>query len=137
MIRAKGILAYKVSDRFQSGIPDIYITGGNWIECKQAGIKKTFNWHGAHTQEQINFVSNLRRCGDRVLAASVWTIQSRIYFIIVPWEVISHKPIWERADVKEWGFPYSKVQNWMEMFNSSCSRNFDDGWATLAKEQWS
>jgi hypothetical protein len=137
MIKAKGIWAYKTSDRFQSGVPDIYIAGGNWIECKAIGIRKTFNWHNTHTQEQLNFAAHLRSSGDRVLAASVWTIQSRIFFIIIPWEVLSIKPVWTRAEIKEWGYPYSKIENWMDMFNLDHNRHYDLSWETQIKEQWS
>lgn len=136
MIKAKGVYAYKTSDRYQSGVPDIYVSGGNWIESKSAGIKKAFNWHAAHSQEQINMSANLRKSGDKVLCASVWTIHNRVYFIIVPWVVISHKPVWDRVDIKEWGFPYSKIENWMDMFDSKYHRNFDTDWEKTEIERW-
>jgi len=42
-LKLRGYFAYKTSDRFQIGLPDIYYSGGNWIETKIIKCKTSFS----------------------------------------------------------------------------------------------
>jgi len=63
-IRSAGIFAYKVSDRFQTGVPDIYIQGGNWIENKWVRCVRAFSPAATLRPEQKVWASNLIKAGD-------------------------------------------------------------------------
>ena len=69
-LKRRGIFAYKTSDRFSLGVPDIYVAGGRWIESKVVSLgsqdHRVINIFGKLSAEQHNFANALIRAGDTV-----------------------------------------------------------------------
>lgn len=78
----RGIFSYKTADRFHSGVPDIYVCGGNWIESKVGGATYKLDIHKLLRPEQRNFARNLKMAGDTVwmFIAVEWVDHGRRYW---------------------------------------------------------
>lgn len=66
--RGLGLFAYKTSDNFQIGLPDIYIASGKWIESKIVKVsgKRPFSIIGEVTEAQKKWAKDLAHGGDDV-----------------------------------------------------------------------
>lgn len=135
-IKAKGIFAYKISDRFHSGIPDIYVAGGNWIESKAITAKSTSNWFDKLTDIQLSTLLSLEKSFDIALVASVWSINKRIWSVIVPFKCLTVKPIWDTSMVIEHGSLLTGKADLVPMFDKNDDRNMDFSWYTKKMEDF-
>lgn len=69
-IRRLGVFCFKTADRFKPGVPDIYVSGGTWIECKVLKLgnqNRTVNLYNKLTPEQKTFCDQLVEAGDNVV----------------------------------------------------------------------
>ncbi len=66
-IKGFGTFAYKTSDSFQVGIPDIYICGGKWIESKVVSVsgKRPFGLLSEISGFQHKWMQRLEENGDK------------------------------------------------------------------------
>ena len=64
-LKRLGRWAYKTSDRFNAGVPDVYCTGGIWFEGKVATCKTHVNIVSKISPEQYIFAKMLEHFGDR------------------------------------------------------------------------
>jgi outer membrane scaffolding protein for murein synthesis (MipA/OmpV family) len=76
--------AYKASDRFRSGVPDIYISGGIWVESKKVRKKLYYDPRPIVSPAQKFFCDRLTLAGDTVWIA---VFQENIHFYISKWAV--------------------------------------------------
>lgn len=65
-LKYRGKLAVKMSDRFHAGIPDIYVSGGIWIEVKTVPFKKYFSPLKLLRPDQHRWMQNLKDHADKV-----------------------------------------------------------------------
>ena len=71
-LKALDIFCYKTSDRFHSGVPDIYVTRGIWIESKVVkvgGQNRAINIRDKMTPIQHSFAQSLSGGGDKFILA--------------------------------------------------------------------
>lgn len=72
-LRARGLFAVKLADRFQFGIPDIYIQGGNWIEgkiIKCTDSNRSVNIWNALSGKQQARCERIWISGDAIIVAA-------------------------------------------------------------------
>lgn len=90
-IKLRGSFAYKTSDRFQIGVPDIYMTGGNWIETKRVSCSLYFSPRLLLMPEQRNWAERLTRHGDKwwIVVGAVFPKGSAYY--MSTWHEMKHQ----------------------------------------------
>lgn len=92
-----GILSYKVSDRYHTGIPDIYIPSGIWIETKVIPRMPTqatppIRYFPGPQRKEIR---KLMEAGDEVLAAVLFCFDmSTRGFVLAPWWEFERIAVW-------------------------------------------
>lgn len=105
-MRRAGIFAYKTADRFQSGVPDIYVQGGRWIENKiliwsDMGFLSspvTFM-----TPKQKSWADRLTGHGDLVFVSAFYfgAVKSgNPRFMMAPWIVLREMELTERLTTR-------------------------------------
>ena len=82
-INRAGRFAYKASDRYRSGVPDIYVTGGIWIESKKMEKKLSYDPRLILRPTQRAFCDKLVRGGDTVWVAACMV---NMHFFISSWQ---------------------------------------------------
>lgn len=65
-LKYAGRFAYKTSDRFQTGVPDIYMAGGTWCESKVHKCSRSFWPMKLLRPEQKIWADKLTNGGDAV-----------------------------------------------------------------------
>lgn len=94
------IKSFKLADRFNAGIPDIYFAGGNWIETKVITRPPTIKGHPLRyfRPNQRIEMDALSQCGDGVFVAIYWDLEGGVrWFTFIPW--------WEFRCITHWTIP--------------------------------
>ncbi len=83
VIKGAGTFAYKTSDSFQVGIPDIYICGGKWIESKlvRASGKRSFSIAKGISGAQHKWMQRLSDNGDKCWVSVLIQLPKYKFFI--------------------------------------------------------
>ena len=139
-INQKRIYAYKASDRFRKGIPDIYVCGGTWIEdkffdevptCSPRNCMKFF------TEKQKLFLARAERSGDNALAGLFFTNRKHnSYFVLIQWRHFICVKAWNELDLKILGervFPGTPLPILSSLFRNDYPRNFK---ASVLEHKW-
>jgi hypothetical protein len=94
-----GIKSYKVSDKFTSGIPDIYMCNGMWIESKVISRAPTKNIQpvrhlSSHQRRELN---DLTRHGDQCFVAMYFQFSTgnNNAFVLCPWWEFWRISLWD------------------------------------------
>lgn len=100
--------AIKTSDRFTSGVPDIYVPGGNWIEGKLVPINVDgrVNAIGYFQTKQLNMMKRLMLGGDTCFVAVLFvdkTDGKRFAYMVVPFLWLLRYPTWTADIIWQWG----------------------------------
>lgn len=114
-IRRLGIFAYKASDRFQGGIPDIYMARGNWIEGKAIPMPKRNNVsilvHVDPAQKIL--LNQLTHFGDQCFLAVYWVDERGIrYFTFIPWMDARSITTWGYKTIGQLSIPMDRTKLW-------------------------
>lgn len=98
--------AQKIADRFTPGIPDIYITGGHWIESKIVKAREHRDILSMLTGNQRTMAAHLCLHGDKVLIVSFWDLYKKV--LVLPFPYLLRHPMWTTAQVSRYGFDLGK-----------------------------
>lgn len=132
---ALGYRTWKMSERFQKGIPDIYMPTGRWIESKIIPWRQS-DRNGR--SKAIKYFDELQRwtmdqltlSGDTCLVAILWVMDDgHIRFMLMPWKHFRHILRWGIDTVFHFSTSYQKgeitgLDKWFE--NGSLSQNHWD-----------
>ena len=84
-LKKMGIWNYKPSDRFRGGIPDRYLTGGRWIECKYVHCKHSVSTLREFSAVQRTTIEELISHGDEVWVCIFFDTPEGLYVFLSPW----------------------------------------------------
>lgn len=134
-IKACGVFCYKTADRFKPGVLDLYVVGGNWIECKVIKVgnqNRVIDVASKMTEHQHNFADDLLKAGDRVIFCA--RIEAgKNHLMIVPYtRMISRQ--WRVIDLC--AFPTILTEKRYDLssyFNTAWDRNVDPAFYPLGE----
>ena len=84
IVKYRGLYGTKLSDRFQVGLPDIYISGGRWIEVKNTFCKTSADIWAMTSPEQRNYARRLMEAGDKVWLLTGIQFKEGQYYHMIP-----------------------------------------------------
>ena len=132
-IERKGVPAVKLSDKVRKGVPDIYVTGGTWIESKFLH----FSNNSRTGRSVLPFFSEMQKltlgefseAGDQCFAAMCFPDflgkRGTSYFMLTPWRYILDHPVVTARTIQEFGVP-KEGKFWpVPFFDKNMSRNID------------
>ena len=105
-LNSLGLLNWHTHELNLPGVPDRYVVGGNWIECKVRPWtgKKGFGPRKCVVKEsQINFLNRLVDNGDRAwlcILLKAWRTSGR--GIILPWEFVRETDFMSKEEILTW-----------------------------------
>ena len=117
-----GRKTYKISQRFDRGMPDIYLPVGTWIESKvvyyagprSRAVRKPIK-HFSNVQRWI--LDNLARDGDLCLVALLWVVDYGTQrFTLMPWKRFRHILLWNVEDIMHFSDPIENATMPIEKF---------------------
>lgn len=157
-IHGMGRKTYKMSQKFERGIPDIYMPTGIWIENK---IINYGGPRGRYNKRPITALSNAQRWvmdqlskdGDFCLIGILWMIDSGTQrFTLMPWTTFRHILQWTVTDMMHFSdelepgkFPIPKfwdgrniiMDTFDDRFNSWVHKNNDTMYdSTSTSDHW-
>ena len=125
-----GIMSRHNSDRYEIGIPDRYVVGGNWIEFKVMDIsgKRKVKPLRLFETEQKNKLTEYHEAGDRSWVAIQFQGKIDPIVLFLPWYRFKDHGPWSFDQLKEAGWPAGHLRTKLyEKFGPDLSR-FSDGW---------
>lgn len=148
-VRKLGIFCYKTSDRFQTGVPDVYIQGGLWSEGKQISMQRllkggrpisAMNWIEPPQQAWLN---KLDDAGDYCFIHIDWVSESgrgpgSHRFTFMPWRLFKQVGAWGNPELEMLSVePYRTSELPVEIvLDPNAERKFHVGRASQMFEAW-
>jgi hypothetical protein len=110
-IKHQSVYAYKTTDRVRSGVPDIYVSGGNWIEDKffKIDIAKSTgkNCRKFISPLQQRFLDRAHKNGDGAFVG-LFFLDKPSYFVLIEWKNFKHVKVWTTTDIRLLGDPWKE-----------------------------
>lgn len=139
--RSKGIFAHKAADRFKHGISDIYVKGGNWIECKQIEYlgQKQVALLPKIKETQIDFLMRAEIGGDQPYVSFQFTSRGKKTFFILQWFAFRHIVAYTPQMHELLAEPIGKMNDivdesidgfWRRIWSKNYHDWFSKGWVT-------
>jgi hypothetical protein len=108
VLQRRGLWTLKTNERARRGIPDIYLTGGQWIESKIiASLPTIRNFPLKHfTGVQRITLDTLVKKGDVAFAAILWLGDHNRSFTFLPWYEFRRIRVWDVYTLTHFSQPY-------------------------------
>lgn len=101
-----GLASIKTRDSGTKGVPDIYASGGNWIESKCIPVMPKFSNTPMtyFSTPQRLMLDKLSKAGDPCFACVMWLPEHyEKVFLFMPWDIFRCIQVWELQTVVHFG----------------------------------
>ncbi len=102
------VLTFKINDRVRRGTPDVYLTGGKWIESKVIVTMPTIKNYPLKyfTAMQRITMDTLVQRGDTCFVAILWYSDHDRSLLFMPWYVFRRIRLWDVHTLSNFSQPY-------------------------------